>query len=51
MKYFIKENGYVWLVEEHDEAGKFITKYNMGKDINDPRWNEDKPKKTKKSEE
>ena len=31
MKYFIKENGYVWLVEEHDEAGKFITKYNMGK--------------------
>lgn len=44
MKYFIKENGYVWLVEEHDEAGKFITKYNMGKDPDEL----DKSKKTKK---
>ena len=32
MHYIEKRDGYVWLVEEHDEAGKFKTYYNMGKD-------------------
>ena len=44
MKYFEKKDGYVWLVEEHDEAGRFKTYYNMGKDPDEL----DKPKKTKK---
>lgn len=48
MKYIERKNGFVWLVEEHDEAGKFKTYYNMGKD--EEQWDikEDKPKKTKK---
>lgn len=45
MKYIEKRDGYVWLVEEHDEAGKFKTYYNMGKD---PDEIEKKPKSTKK---
>lgn len=45
MKYIEKKDGYVWLVEEHDEAGKFKTYYNMGKD---PDEIEKKPKGTKK---
>lgn len=47
MKYIEKKNGYIWLVEELDEAGKFKTYYNMGKD--EEQWDikEDKPKKTK----
>lgn len=48
MKYIEKKNGYVYLVEEHDAAGRFKTYYNMGKDIDDPMWKEDKQKKTKK---
>ena len=44
MKYIEKKNGYVYLVVEHDEAGKFKTYYNMGKDYDEL----DKPKKTKK---
>lgn len=48
MHYIEKKNGYVYLVTEHDEAGKFKTYYNMGKDYDDPRWNEEKTKKTKK---
>lgn len=51
MHYIIKENGYVFMVIEHDEAGKFITKYNMGKDPDDPRWNEEKSKKSTKKED
>lgn len=51
MKYIEKKNGYVYLVEEHDAAGRFKTYYNMGKDIDDPMWNEEKPRKTKKSED
>ena len=45
MKYIERKNGYVWLVEEHDEAGKFKTYYNMGKDMDEI---EKKPKTTKK---
>ena len=48
MKYIEKKNGYVYLVEEHDAAGRFNTYYNMGKDPDDPMWKEDKQKKTKK---
>lgn len=48
MKYIEKKNGYVYLVEEHDAAGRFKTYYNMGKDPDDPMWKEDKQKKTKK---
>lgn len=44
MHYIEKKNGYVYLVTEHDEAGKFKTYYNMGKDPDEL----DKPKKTKK---
>lgn len=47
MKYIEKKNGYVWLVEELDEAGKFKTYYNMGKDMDEI---EKKPKGTKKEE-
>lgn len=47
MKYIEKKNGYVWLVEEHDEAGKFKTYYNLGKD---PDIIEKKSKGTKKEE-
>lgn len=45
MKYIEKKDGYVWLVEEHDEAGKFKTYYNLGKD---PDIIEKKSKGTKK---
>ena len=47
MHYIEKRDGCVWLVEEHDEAGKFKTYYNMGKD---PDETEKKPKSTKKEE-
>lgn len=40
-KYQIKKDGYVFLVEEHDAYGRFPTYYNLGKDINDPRWHEE----------
>ena len=50
MNKIVKKDGYVFLVKENDAYGRFPTYYNMGKDPDDPRW-EDKPKKTKKSEE
>lgn len=40
-KYQIKKDGYVFLVQENDAYGKFPTYYNLGKDINDPRWHEE----------
>lgn len=48
MKYIEKKNGYVWLVEEHDEKGRFKTYYNLGKD---PEAIEKKPKGNKKEED
>lgn len=45
MKYIEKKDGYVYLVEEHDAAGRFKTFYNMGKD---PDLLEKKQKDTKK---
>ena len=50
MNKIVKKDGYVYLVQENDAYGRFPTYYNMGKDSDDPRW-EDRPKKTKKSEE
>lgn len=40
-----KINGFVYLVE--GDKG-FETFYNLGKDIDDPRWKEESPKKGKK---
>lgn len=48
MEKIIKQDGYVYLVKEHDYYGRHKTIVNLGKDIDDPRWKEDKPKKTKK---
>lgn len=48
MKYIEKKNGYVYLVQEDSNDGRFKTYYNMGKDIDDPMWNEEKPKRQKK---
>ena len=45
MEYIEKKNGYVYLVT--GDKG-FETFYNMGKDIDDPMWAEDKPKKKRK---
>lgn len=66
MEKIIKMNGYVYVYDLNDKKG-FETFYNMGKDIDDPRWKEGedleivekddiievvpKPKKTKKSED
>lgn len=66
MEKIIKMNGYVYAYDLNDKKG-FETFYNMGKDIDDPRWKEGedleivekddiievvpKPKKTKKSED
>lgn len=47
MEYIEKKNGYVYLVREHDAAGRFKTFYNLGKD---PDEIDVKPKKTKKRE-
>ena len=51
MHYIEKKDGYVYFVQENSNDGRFKTYYNMGKDIDDPMWNEDKPKKTKKEED
>lgn len=50
METLYKENGYVYLRQENDAAGRFPTIYNLGKDPDDPRWEEeeDKPKKKTK---
>lgn len=48
MDKIIKKNGYVYLVKNWDRKG-FETLYNMGKDPDDPMWQEeDKPKKKRK---
>lgn len=51
MHYIEKKGGYVYFVQENSNDGRFKTYYNLGKDIDDPMWNEDKPKKTKKEED
>lgn len=51
MHYLERKNGYVYLVQEDSNDGRFKTYYNMGKDYDDPRWNEEKPKKTTKKED
>lgn len=66
MEKIIKMNGYVYSYNLNDKKG-FETYYNLGKDIDDPMWDEGedleivekddiievvpKPKKTKKSED
>jgi len=66
MEKIIKMNGYVYAYDANDKKG-FETFYNLGKDLDDPRWKEDedleivekddiievvpKSKKTKKSED
>lgn len=55
MQKIIRKNGFVYLVENWDRKG-FETYHNMGKDIDDPKWKEEKEevekmtkrKKTKK---
>jgi len=55
MDKIVKKDGYVFLAQNWDRKG-FETYYNLGKDPDDPRWNEqeEKPKqkreKTKKDE-
>lgn len=56
MKYIEKKNGYVYLVQEDSNDGRFKTYYNMGKDIDDPMWKNEVEsfksiKKSKKSED
>ena len=48
MEKIVKKDGYVYFVQDYDRKG-FETYVNMGKDPDDPRWNEEAPtKKTKK---
>lgn len=55
MEYIKRENGYVYLIKEHDVYGNHKTITNLGKDPDNPMWAEDlKPKKkkdTKKEED
>lgn len=57
MEYILKKDGYVYLVQENDTAGRFPTYYNLGKDPDDPMWKEEveemksKKKRTKKEED
>lgn len=55
MKKIVKENGYVYLVTEHDVYGRHKTITNLGKDPDDPRWAEElksvSSNKKKKSED
>ena len=49
MEKIIKKDGYVYLVQDWDRKG-FETFYNLGKDIDDPRWkgnNDENPKQKK----
>lgn len=56
MEYILKKDGYVYLVQENDTAGRFPTYYNLGKDPDDPMWKEEveeiksKKKRTKKED-
>ena len=50
MDKIIKKDGYVFLVQDCEKKG-FETYINMGKDIDDPRWEEkedEKPKQKRK---
>ena len=49
MEKIIRKDGFVFLVQDWDKKG-FETYYNLGKDIDDPRWEEqeEKPKQKKK---
>ena len=47
MHYIEKKNGYVFLVQEDSNDGRFKTYYNMGLDPDEL----DKPKKTKKEDD
>ena len=56
MEKIVRKNGYVYLVQDWDKKG-FETYYNLGKDVDDPRWKEEveemlqeKPKKGKKKQ-
>lgn len=40
MEKIVRKNGYVYLVQDWDKKG-FETFYNLGKDPNDTRWQDD----------
>lgn len=40
MEKIVKKDGYVYFVQDYDRKG-FETYVNMGKDPDDPRWNEE----------
>ena len=40
MEKIVKMNGYVYLIQDYERKG-FETYHNLGKDIDDPRWNEE----------
>lgn len=44
MEKIVRMNGYVYLVQNWDKKG-FETYYNIGKDPDDPRWEDEKPKR------
>ena len=48
MEYIEKRDGYVYLVQENDSQGRFNTYYNLGKDPDDPRWEEQEEKHKQK---
>lgn len=50
MEKIIRMNGFVYLVQDWDKKG-FETYYNLGKDSDDPRWKEEKPKQNKGKKE
>ena len=52
-EYIVRKDGYVYHVIEHDVYGNHKTVTNLGKDPDDPRWNNEleKPKKTTKKED
>lgn len=56
MKYIERKNGYVYLVQEDSNDGRFKTYYNMGKDPDSEMWKDEieslkTTKKIKKSED
>lgn len=51
MNKIVKKDGYVFLVKEDSNDGRFVTWYNMGKDPDDPRWKEEEEKPKKKTKQ
>lgn len=51
MNKIVKKDGYVFLVKEDSNDGRFVTWYNLGKDSDDPRWKEEEEKPKKKTKQ